>query len=196
MATILDISIFQQVNVLFAVVFIWIIVFAVLSYTKILGEDQKYLNSLLALVIAALTLFTPELLIVLQIIIPWFIFAIILVVLVLAIFKTVGFGDDFIQGVITGKDWSGVIGTWVIIISLLIVLGGIGLVFFSGEKIIADAPQTPVSEDLHNQTPEEIRDRRPGALLATIFHPKILGFIVVMIIGFLCANQLGKGSLM
>ena len=196
MATILDISIFQQVNVLFAVVFIWIIVFAVLSYTKILGEDQKYLNSLLALVIAALTLFTPELLIVLQIIIPWFIFAIILVVLVLAIFKTVGFGDDFIQGVITGKDWSGVIGTWVIIISLLIVLGGIGLVFFSGEKIIADAPQTPVSEDLQNQSPEEIGDRGPGALLATIFHPKILGFIVVMIIGFLCANQLGKGSLM
>ena len=60
MATFLDIGLAQHFSVIFPVLFVFVIVFALLEKSKILG-DNKGLHSLIALCLAIMLLFVPGL---------------------------------------------------------------------------------------------------------------------------------------
>ena len=51
MATFLDVTALQSFSVIFVFVFVWLIVYAILIYTKALGANQ-FINILIGLLIA------------------------------------------------------------------------------------------------------------------------------------------------
>ena len=53
MATFLDITGLQQFSTIFVFIFVWLVVYAILTYSKILGEN-KAIHVIIGLVIALL----------------------------------------------------------------------------------------------------------------------------------------------
>ena len=51
MATFLDVTALQSFSVVFVFLFVWIVVYAILLYTKVLGQNQ-WINVLIGLLVA------------------------------------------------------------------------------------------------------------------------------------------------
>jgi len=156
MATFLDISGLQQFSTIFVFIFVWLAVYAVLSYSKILG-DNKGVNILIGLIIGVLILFSPIATGVIEYIAPWF-----AVVFIFVIFVTIAlklFGASGVESLGSLR-----IVTFIIII-LVLVVGALSYV----------RQQVTVPGD--NETSVDY-----GKTTTILFHPKILGIIFVMII--------------
>lgn len=194
MVSLLDIGLVSQLGGIFSFIFVWVVVFAVLSYTKILG-DKKNLYSIIAVAIALLTIFTPSVLAIIQVVIPWLTFLMIMLVFLVLILLSIGFNMEHVTSTLRSKNWSNTIVIFIIVIVAIIVLSGIGQTFFNPEKQ-AEQQQTETVVDPATgvTTRGDVGSEGSGALFATIFHPKVLSLILIMLIAVVAMAQLGKGS--
>lgn len=165
MATFLDIGLFETFHVVFAFLFVWVTVFAILSYTK-LFTDNKGLHAMIAFVLAVLTILSPKIVELISLMAPIFVVGMIFLMFLLLLYKTFGVEDDWITKAVTGR---GSAFYWVLIVAIVILVGSISVVY--GDQLLA---LTQAGEG--NQT------GIVGNLGATIFDPKILGFAIVMLI--------------
>ena len=192
MATFLDISLLNRAEVIFAFIFIWIGVYAILTHTKWLGDKKNNIYAVLAFAVAILTIFTKPVMKSLLATIPWFVFFMIVGVFIMLVVMSVGYTSSDIHKTIMSKGWGTPITVWIVIIAVIILASGLGSVFFTP----GDTP-TNTTITLENGTVVrgEVGEVGTGAFFATIFHPKVLGLIIVMLIGALVVHFLGKGSL-
>ncbi|MFT4310178.1 MAG: hypothetical protein ACMXYC_00950 [Candidatus Woesearchaeota archaeon] len=192
MSGFIDIGLLSGANLLFAFLFVFLIVFAVIGYSNIFGDANKSIAALIAFVIAVMTIFSSDILRIISFIIPWFTLMVIVIVFILLVFMTMGVkASDITKIVVESKDWSNTIAIWVLVLSSFIIAGGIGIVFFSGDSAInvnfAPSEGTVVDGEVEGVGVE--------SFFATLFHPKILGFVLVMLIGVFVVQQLGKGGI-
>src|SRR3989339_1305105 len=89
MATFLDIAGLQQFSSFFVFIFVWLAVYAILTYSKILG-DHKGIHILIGLVIALFVLFSPIATGTIEYIAPWFAVVFIFVIFVTMALKLFG----------------------------------------------------------------------------------------------------------
>ncbi|MAF99092.1 MAG: hypothetical protein CMH61_00620 [Nanoarchaeota archaeon] len=165
MATFLDIGLLQYFNVIFPVLLVFSIFFALLQKTKILSENNA-INAIVAISVSFLFLMSKTLLDLINFIAPWFVFALIFIILLLMIYQTLGATDEDIAGVVrTDKtvQWSA------LAIGLLILIAGFGEVFGQtiGPYLAEDGASDVATSDFEQN------------VFATLFHPKILGLIVL-----------------
>ncbi len=164
MSTPLQIGILEHFTPIFIFVLIFVIFYAVLIKTKLLG-DNKGLMSLVAFVIALLFLITQAARDFVQVITPWFVILIIIAMCFLLIFMFLGIKPDAIATAISNE------GTvWTIIIILLVLLG-LALTKVLGPGIAAITQQEGSSDDGFM-----------GNVAQVIFHPKILGMFFILVI--------------
>jgi len=163
MATFLDIGLFEAFGPIFAFLFVWVTVFAILQFTKLFSEN-KGLHAMLAFILAVLTMLSPKLVQLITLMAPIFVVVMIFVLFLLLLYKMFGVKDDWITDAITGKRSA---FFWILIVAIVIVVGSVAVVY--GQELLSitqGGNETGIA----------------GNLGATLFHPKVLGFAVMMLI--------------
>jgi hypothetical protein len=167
MATFLDIGLLQYFNIIFPLLLVFSVMFAILQRTKILGENGA-INAVVALTVSFLFLLSRTLLELINFIAPWFVFVFIFVILLLMIYQTLGATEkDILSALKADKtiQWA-VLG-----IGIVILIAGFGKVL--GQSIgpyLTEAPEG---------APSVATASFEQNVFATLFHPKIVGLIVL-----------------
>lgn len=195
--TFIDVSLLTGAQFVFSFVLVWIIVYVILGITKIF-ENQKHLQGLLAIFIALLTLTSPKVLAVVSLVVPWF--AIMFVFITLVMLGIMIFGVEMKQITAYITDKENPVMHFVMIISVIIVIGGLGAVFFSGDQPAVNGSTTVATQtgtqtvitSSGTTTSGTVAAVGPGALLATLFHPKLLGAMFVLLLGLFTVLMLVK----
>ena len=156
MATFLDIAGLQHFSSIFVFIFVRLVVYAILSYSKFLG-DNKAINILIGFIIGILVLFSPVAIGTIEYIAPWFAVVFIFVIFATIALKT--FGATGMEGLGSLK-----VVTFVVI-TLILVVGALSYV----------RQQITVPGD--NETSIDY-----GKTTTILFHPKILGVLFILII--------------
>lgn len=156
MATFLDIAGLQHFSNFFAFIFVWLVVYALLAYSKILG-DNKGIHIIIGLIIGLFVLFSPIATGTIEYIAPWFAVVFVFVIFVTMAFKSFG---------ATGIESLGSLRiVTLIVIVLIMVIGALSYV----------RQQVTVPGD--NETSVDY-----SKTTTLLFHPKILGVLFVLII--------------
>ncbi len=169
MATFLDISGLEHFSSFFVFLFVWLAVYALLQYTKVLGENQQAVNVIIGLIIGLFVLFSPIATGVIQYIAPWFAVILIFIVFINMSAKTMGTGTEIISG-----PTKAVVG---VVVLLIVVVGAL--------QYIRDEITLPGDNDT-------TRDYSKSS--SVIFHPNMLGAIFILLVavftvGLLAAKQ-------
>jgi hypothetical protein len=180
---------------------IFTITYGVLSYVKPFGDD-KIINSVLAFIIAFLSIQFMPILIFIQLIIPYLFGLFLVMIMMLILFRFIGVKDDTMQNAVTHPGVYGVIIA-VLLIGVFIFLSesfpelsvsnqegisGDGLSGINtGSSGNGDSgTNTVLITDTEDGTttvlPESDFDERQDLLRNTVFHPTILSLLVMFIV--------------
>ena len=184
MATFLDVGLLSYFNVIFPVLLIFAILFAILQKTKVLGSNLT-INAIIAVSIAFMSLLSKTLIKLIGFMTPWFVLLLVFIILLLLIFQTLGATDKDIASVLKSEKlvhWS-IIG-----VGLLILLAGLGSIWGQQLTTMAGGPvATNVSTSSGTVSLEQ-------NLYATFYNPKVLGLIFMFLIAvFAVAFLAGSG---
>jgi len=157
MATFLDVSGLAYFSSFFVFVFVWLAVYALLQYTKVLGAN-KGIDIIIGLVIGLLVLFSPIATSIVEVISPWFAVVFVFILFATLAMKFMGASSADIAG---GSSFKLLVG---IVVLTIIVVGAIGQV------------RQKISVPGENETTTEYTKSN------VIFHPKLLGAIFVLAI--------------
>ena len=124
MATFLDVGVLQYFDAVFAFIFVFALVFAILQKTKALG-DAPSMNAIIAVVVGIFMIMSRVVIDMLNFMIPWFTVAIIFFVLLLLIFQVFGAGDEYFSAGIKDR----VLRNVLIGVGIVILLASFGVVF-------------------------------------------------------------------
>ncbi|MFH1642804.1 MAG: hypothetical protein ABIC04_07965 [Nanoarchaeota archaeon] len=172
MATFLDVSGLEHFSSFFVFLFVWLTVYALLQYTKVIGENQG-VSVIIGLVVGLLVLFSPIAVGVIEYISPWFAVIFIFAIFASISFKTMGAGDmDMITG---GRSLKALIG---IVVLIVLIVGSLSYV------------RNEVTIPGDNETSTDYRSSS-----AVLFHPSVIGAIFLLIVAvFTIALLTGRHS--
>lgn len=173
MVTVLDIGLLQTFDIIFPVLLVFALLFALLQKTKVVGASVS-INAIISVAIAFMVLLSDTLVDIINFMTPWFAVVIIFFVLMILIFQVFGAKESDIAGALKDKTllWTIVgIGLLIAIAAIFSVLGqSFTEAAFEegGEVTVTDAGVATKSFS--------------GSLMATLFHPKVLGLIILFAI--------------
>jgi len=174
MVTVLDTGLIQSFDIIFPFILVWAIIFALLHKTQVIGSDKALgINAAIATAVAFMVLLSRTVIDLINFMLPWFTIAIIFFVLLILIFKTFGLKDATLEKALHKEQvyWS-ILG-----IVLLIMIAGLGSVF--GQSLLeqTEGVDTAVLEEGGVSTGDF-----QANIFATLFHPKVLGLIIIFTI--------------
>lgn len=184
MATFLDIGLVEHFAIIFPILLVFVIVFALLEKSQILG-DNKGIHSLIALSIAIMMIFVPGLIQVVMIMAPWFVVLFLLITFFLLLLMSFGTKWEAISGV--ANIWQ--VPHWfLLIISLIIFIGALSQVYGGAMLPFSEDGAATVSvngEELTTDTGDF--NQNVGRV---IFHPKTIGMVFILMVGALTIKLL------
>ena len=182
MVTPLDIGLLKNFQIIFPFLFIFAIVYGILSYTKFLGEN-KSIHSVIAVVLAIMALFSDVVIQTINTAAPWFILLVVFIVYLLLGFMIIGVREADVMSVIRDPEY-GWINWWIVALIIIIVLGSLSHTM--SERKGGYPPYTT------NVTLEdgEAAPTQESEFWDTIFHPKVLGLFIVFLIAFFTVSKL------
>ena len=183
MATVLDIGALQSFSLVFSFLFVVVVVFAVLTYAKLFGEDRPGIHALIAVLLGIMTLFSENAVKVIETMAPWFVLFFMFIVFVLMSYKIFGVDDTTILGVLKSEE-HGYIVWWVISICLIIGIGSLTSTVWS--------EGTPVYNESGSETGagSDVGTTGSGAFWGTLFHPKVLTLALIFLIAMFTISKL------
>lgn len=175
MATVLDITILKGFSVIFVMVLIIVLVYAILQATKALG-DSKGLHILIAFLIGLLSLLVPDVTEMVATMIPWFTVFFIFVVFMLLGYKLFGATDSDISSYMKSER---VVGWGIFIIAIIIVISAAGNVY--GQRHLTGDDSPPIGEEASST---DLASKSWSTnIYATLYHPKIIGLLLLFAVG-------------
>ena len=168
MATFLDVTGLQYFSSFFVFIFVWLVVYAILAYTKVVG-DSKPIHWIVGLVIALLVLLSPIATGAIAFISPWFALVFVFLIFIMMALKVFG-------GSAADLADSGQLKVAFLAFIFILVVG----VF----AYIREQAAIPEGEDIDYSKTTSI-----------IFHPKVLGIVFVLLIAvFTIVLMAGKAT--
>jgi hypothetical protein len=190
-------------TVVMPLLLIFTIVYGILSYVKPFGDD-KLINTVLAFIIAFISIQFLPLLIFIQLIIPYIFGLFLILFLVLILFKFIGVSDDTINSAFTSPSVYGVIIA-VLLVGVFVFLSesfpelsvgtqsgnsdtdfGGGVFTGNGNGGSGNDGTTLITETDEGTTTvikeDGSLDERQDLLRNTIFHPTILSLMIMFIV--------------
>lgn len=166
MATFLDVTGLQYFSNLFAFLFVWLIVYALLAYSRVLGNNHL-IHILIGLIIGLFALFSPTVTGAIIVIAPWF-----ALIFVFAMFISIAgnmFGATDIGGSPAFKG---------IVLSLVLIILVVGVLIYVREQI---------------SVPEEINEKSDFSKITNVlFHPKFIGMVFILIVAVFTVGLLAS----
>ena len=189
MATILDISILKGFSIIFVMVLIIVLVYAILQFTKALG-DSKGMHILIAFLIGLLSLLVPDVTELVATMVPWFTVFFLFVVFMLLGYKLFGATDSDIAGFMkTDKT----IGWGIFVVSIIIMVAATGNVYGQRHLTGSDGEPLPV-DDISIDASGSEPDKWSSNIYSTLYHPKILGMLLLFAIGAVTVGVLASSG--
>ena len=178
MATILDVSFLSFFLPAFTFLFIVVLFYAMLQKTKIFG-GKTGLDWVAALSVGVIVLFSGKSIELINFFTPWMVVIAVFLILLFVIFMFLGHGNE---DAALKKDIWPIIGgqTTVFIVAILILVIGISNVF--GPVFSPYEPGGPTEQTIG------------GEAIRTVFHPRILGGIFIMIIAAFAVQKISESS--
>jgi len=178
MATPLDISVLKQFSGAFAFLFVLVMVYAILSSLPWFN-DKKNVVAILAGLAAILTLFSNVAIKTINLMAPWFVLFMIFIFLVILAFMLLGVKQEEIAHAV--KEGQFALGYWVF--AIILIIGIASLVAVLNEE-------TGGLQKLGAKNVTGGSAGTQGSFWETIFHPKILGLALVMLIALFTIKQM------
>ena len=183
MATFLDVGLVQYFQAIYPVLFVFTLVFALLQKTGAIGKNVA-LNAVIAVAVSFMMLLSKNAVALINFMIPWFIVAAIFFVLLLLIYQIFGADEKLLTETLK-KDKAIV---YVIIgIALVIMIAGFANVF--GQSLLGGAEQATQATTEGGVATENFQQN----IYATLFHPKVLGLIILFAIAIAAVALLSSG---
>ncbi len=183
MATPLDISVLKQFSGIFPFLLTIVLVYAVLSMTAMF-KDKKTWAALVAIIAAFMTLLSPIAIKTINLMAPWFVLFVIFLVLFVLAFMLFGYDQAAITKFVTDGEFG--VGTWVMAIMLIIGIGSLVAVV-NEEKGFGALTESNVS--VAGQHPSQ-----DFGFWQTLFHPKVLGMVLVLLIAFFTIKYMTRSD--
>ncbi|MBR9690062.1 hypothetical protein GOV08_00065 [Candidatus Woesearchaeota archaeon] len=199
MATFLDISGLNFFSSVFTYILVFVVVYALLTWGKVLGSN-KGIHALMSAAIAILFMFSKDAIEVINFVVPWFTMMFIVILLMLMAYSLFNPGGD-IFGLLVGSGKHRVVIYWVIILSVVVILIGLGRTY--GERVgpYLDEEGNPIDSDGNIISGSGDNFRGDGFtntadwetnVGATIFHPKMLSIIFILLLGTFTILQIAR----
>lgn len=172
MATPLDISVLQQFNSVFPFLLVLVLVYVVLSQMEWFKEKTA-VAAIIAVLVALMSLLSPVVIKSVNLMAPWFVLFIIFIVLLMLAFMAIGVEKKTIVDFV--KDDKQGSALWTFAIITIIGLGSVASVW---------TEETGGLEKLQGKNLTAQIESGDADRFQTIFHPKVLGVVLVLLVGF------------
>lgn len=180
MATFLDISILGHFTSVFTFLLVFVILFGMLEVFKLFGDGHRGLHAMIALAIGFIVIFSSGVVTVIQTFTPWFVIVILLIFFIL--FAVRMFGVSAAE-VTQGFHNNSVILTFILIFAAIIILFSLGAGFGQNSLDQGAQPGTAVNTTNVTVNPGSTSTNNFSQnLYNTIYNPKVLGLILIMLI--------------
>lgn len=205
MASVLDIGLTNFFMPIFIFLLVFVALYALFSKVKLFGKEAKGINAIIAFVLALIVILSKTVVNYLTFVIPWFFIVALVLLFFIFIGKMFGKTDKQVNWAFSWGTRSPVI-TWVIIFVALVVV--IGFTHVGGQELLEENPEfapgeegEPVEESSESITNNyEGKELDPASsdyssnFLATIIHPKVMGMLILCIVGMIAILLLTKSG--
>jgi phosphatidylglycerophosphate synthase len=177
MATFLDIGLLSHISIIFPMLLVYVLVYAILQTLKPLGGD-KGIDSIVALCIAAIVLFSEGAIGIINYVAPWFAIIFIFIFFMITGFRLMGTSSKAITEVM--DSW-GTLHYWLLSLGILIMIGALSNVF--GPELSphgSDYNQTGTSGTVVSTN--ETGQGYQATVRDILFHPRVLGLALILLI--------------
>lgn len=191
MATFLDVVFLEKFGAIFSFLLVFVVLLGILSAMKAFG-DNKLLHFIIPFVIAIVVLLSPTAIGMIEYMAPWFVVLFFFITFILIAYKMFGITDEHIVDTVrkgTGIQWA------VFIVGIVILLAA-----FSANLGKAAFPYLEEGKNVTtvNGEPSVATEDIGRNVAATIFHPKVLGMLAILLIataaiGLLGGRKIGSG---
>ncbi|MGE0793589.1 MAG: hypothetical protein AB7V77_05425 [Candidatus Woesearchaeota archaeon] len=194
MATLMDVSLFSYFGSIFLFLMVFVIVYGLLSMSKMFSslKGANGIYAIIALGIAFFVLMYKSVTSVLSVMVPWFAVLIIAIFLIMFVIKMFSQDDALFTNIIKSKGVYWTILTFVIIIVLASFSSTFGQTLLSGQEPIETTTTEVIGGIEYTETttsPQPSAAATTGTddfgnnLLKTLVNPKVLGLMLLMIVG-------------
>lgn len=173
-------------SLIFPFLFVLVLIYAVLAKTKILGENG-IVQGVVALAVAILFMFSKKAVTVISLMAPWFVILFVFIIFTILAFMLFGVKEADFVSLVKDSAYSTTVVYWIIALILIIVLGSISSVSFTGAE-----EGTVIQEGGDVGMAGEVTEKGSGAFWATLFHPKVLGLIMILLIAMFTLQRLAN----
>jgi hypothetical protein len=194
MATFLDIALLQQASPIFVAIFVWVVIYALMQMLKFPGED-KNLHAIISLMLGLFVLFLPNVRDLISVMAPWFVLLFIIILFVLIAIRMLGVSQDNISSAVTSREGRFII-YFVIAFAVIIIAFSFSTMFgqnigpFLGEGANDTASTTPTALGGTSTATDDFNQN----MAATLFHPKILGMVLLLVIASFTIRLLARAD--
>ena len=170
MATVLDVSLLGYFNIVFSFFLILVFVYAILQKYKVLG-DSPAISGVIAFAMASIAVISETVIGLINFIAPWFVVMFIFLVLLLLMFQMMGATEQNFQAAVKDKavQWT--------ILAIAILIIGAGFANVLGQDLLEQSQSS--GEEMVLEDGSTSSTDFESNVMSTIFHPKVLGMIVL-----------------
>jgi hypothetical protein len=187
MVEFLDTSILGYFSIIFTFLLVFVILYGLLSLTRPFGEGKNGLYAIVAFAFAILSISSRSILNLITFVTPWFFMLIFISFFVLFVLMIFGLKADQVKAGLSSE-----LRTWVIILTVVILIFGIGATF--GQQTLEEGrsntgENTGQTDPVVSPDPGPDRDTSTATddfttnVMNALFNPQVLGLIVVMLVG-------------
>lgn len=172
---------------IFPFLLVFAVIYALLGKTKALG-DNKGVQGIVSFVVAIMFLASNIVRQTLSTMIPWIVLIVFFGVFVMMGYMMFGFGEKDIMKVFAADSQYSYVTWWVV---TLFIIAGLGSLFYvlAQEGGVGKTGGSETVELNADGTPAE----QESAFWDTLVHPKVLGMILILLIGMFTIQRLAKG---
>ncbi|MBW3004364.1 hypothetical protein KY310_00845 [Candidatus Woesearchaeota archaeon] len=183
MATPLDIGLLQKFDVIFPFLLILVLGYVVLTRISWFKENQA-ICFIISFALAVLAMFNPVVVKTINMMAPWFVLLFVFMLLVFMAYVAFGVKEDTIIETITTGRYATDFGYWVLALVLIIGLGSLSTVISQEKGFQPLTTGENASVVPSDAGPEEV------GFWETLFHPKVLGLVLILLIALFTIQKL------
>ena len=177
MATFLDIGLLQHFQVIFPFIFVFATVFAILEFIKPFGKaTDRGIHSLIAICIAGMLLFSPQMIDMINFMTPWFVLLFIFILFMIMMYRFAGAPEKSVIDVMSKWD---TLHWFLLIFGVIILIAAAGKVY--GPGLLSLNANGTAAENISGVTPT-VPQTFGENVWAVIFHPKVVGMLFILLV--------------